>query len=331
MAAEALSSFSQDNYQNLGFDLSLLSPGDFSNVVKGIETYAKSQISSLTFSLDLFHEYCPDAYPVHKPSQPCPRSDACLPIELTQSAYFTDHGTVQTLLDLLSRVLPESIALFTVGFRHFLFGESSLQFPSVFSQWHSIRDLSFSGCDLGDLGFAALCDSLKHPGLISLTCESCGLTNASVEPLVSLLQFNSILRGGGRYGSASLSKLNLRDNLFTSLLLMECRDHLVNLTLLDIRNNGRMAQTVVTAARRSNPRLHIRSTTPDPKRHVNDDEIVLDRDVRIGGPGAQQFVDVLFRVCDAGSRLEQRERAKRKKRKSVAVLRNVRLCPFEAW
>jgi hypothetical protein len=64
---------------------------------------------------------------------------------------------------------------------------------------------------------------------------------------------------------------------------------------------------------------------------VNDDEIVIDRDARICGSGAQQFVDALFRVCDAGSRLEQRERVKRKKRKSVPVLSSVRLCQFGAW
>jgi hypothetical protein len=136
MFTEGLSLFSYDDHWNLGFNLSNLSPGDFSNVLKGIETCAKNQISSLIFSFDLFHEYRPGAYSIHKPSQPRPRSDAWRPIELTQSAYFTDRGTVQTLLDLLSRVLPESIALFTVGFRYFLFGKSSLQFPSVFSQWH---------------------------------------------------------------------------------------------------------------------------------------------------------------------------------------------------
>jgi hypothetical protein len=70
---------------------------------------------------------------------------------------------------------------------------------------------------------------------------------------------------------------------------------------------------------------------PDPKSKVNHNELVIDCGARIGGPGAQQFVDALFRMCDAGSRLEQRERAKRKNRKSVAVLSNVRLCPFEAW
>ena len=279
LSKEQLVKLSQGDGQNLIYDLSRMKPRDFIPIMKALKNYAKSHIFNLTFALDYYYQYCQAEYPFLKKSTKAKhKGEQVIPFTLSHSAYYERKDTVSVLVSTLEQILPKSITLFTLNFSSMLFGNAFTRLARAISQAHSLRTLTFVNCDLRDSGFAVLAEALQAPGITSLMCQRCGLTDASVAPLTDLLKFQLMSQRKGEHDmqhgadGTSLAKLDLRDNDFSSKLLASISDFLADLriNLIDIRNNQPIDPKLVIELQKSCPHTEIR---------VSDDKDGLRRSV----------------------------------------------------
>lgn len=268
LTKEELIMYSLGNSDDLIYDMSRIQTRDFAMIMNAIEKYAKGHLFSLMFTTDMYYEYRRSEYPFmkRKDKRTTKGSDpAVAPFTLTHSAYCEDRRAISTLISVLGEVLPKSATLGTLGFRALLFGPQFRQLSRAVSLGNSLRVLSFENCDIRDNGFALLCDAMKRPGITSLTCQGCGLSDTSIVPLCDLLRFQvSLQRKSDKEKRVCaegncLAKLDLRDNEFTSRLLIELSDILSDLRMtdLDVRNNGEMDENVLEDLRRTVPHVKI--------------------------------------------------------------------------
>lgn len=279
LSKEQLVKLSQGDGQNLIYDLSRMKPRDFIPIMKALKNYAKSHIFNLTFALDYYYQYCQAEYPFLKKSTKAKhKGEQVIPFTLSHSAYYERKDTVSVLVSTLEQILPKSITLFTLNFSSMLFGNAFTRLARAISQAHSLRTLTFVNCDLRDSGFAVLAEALQTPGITSLMCQRCGLTDASVAPLTDLLKFQLMSQRKAEHDmqhgadGTSLAKLDLRDNDFSSKLLASIADFLADLriNLIDIRNNQPIDPKLVVELQKSCPHTEIR---------VSDDKDGLRRSV----------------------------------------------------
>ena len=65
---EDIVSLSEGDNQNLIYDISQMDPRVFFPLIKGIQKYSQNHITSLTFTLDHYYNYCWMEYPNLKPN-----------------------------------------------------------------------------------------------------------------------------------------------------------------------------------------------------------------------------------------------------------------------
>jgi hypothetical protein len=339
LSRKRLSSLSRGDDQDLVFDISRIEPRDFLPLITAIAHYSKNQIFSLTFTLDLYYEYCKNEYQWMKNAST--QNNSKIPSALEHSAFFENPTSLQALTRMLCAVLPESVTLFTLNFRSILFGRTFSSFAPVFLTSHSLRSLSFVTCDLRDEGFALLARSLHRPGLNSLCCRQCGLTDQSIFPIVGLLLFYASLhhRSVRSHGleSPCLTSLDLQDNDFSTQLLLDIDDCLTTLpiSLVDLRNNQEFDATRLREIQEAHPRTDIRANVsekppPKPCASHRGKEIVLAPGLKIGGDDAGRFVEMVSDLLGMTKKLYEVKTSRKVggHRRRVRTVSNPRLCPF---
>ncbi|OHT13254.1 hypothetical protein TRFO_16709 [Tritrichomonas foetus] len=328
---EDLAGLSLGDSQNLVYDISRLNPRDFIPIVQAIERYGKNHIFSLTFTLDYYYEYCWSEYPNLKSKGIRKRHrKQLMPFTLANSAYKKIPNTIHQLMTMLGDLLPSTITLNTLKFRSILFNQRDKdRLFSAISGNTSIRKLCFTNCNLNDEGFSLLVKCLKHPGVTTLECRQCGLSDHSVGAVSELLTYHMLLQlkaekdDDNYLKSVCLRALDLRDNMFSTRLLPAISDTLCDLPicLVDLRNNADFDERILSNMRRSSPHVEIRTgldkTTFEPNAKKTNDqsidetksetenavEIELSPDVRIKGSRAKEFVNYLEKIIKLSEEL----------------------------
>ena len=339
---EELASLSKGDSQNLVYDISQMDPRDFFPLIRSIQRYGQKHIFSLTFTLDHYYDYCWIEYPNLKTKSTKRRhKHKLIPFTLANSAYRKIPNTIRHIITMLSKVLSESSTLSSLRFRSVIFNQrdKELLFQSL-SGNSSLRRLYFENVNINDEGFGLLIKCLKHPGVTTIECRQCGLTDMSSLNINQFLNYHMLLQLKGEKDddhflkSVCLRSIDLRDNLFSTKLLLEIADILADLpiSLIDLRNNNQFDERIVSSIRRSAPHVEIRigsdrSTFAPSKRRSgkqsgsetrsnsdtefdttetegeNVEVIELSPDIRIKGSRAKEFVKSLEEIIKLGEEL----------------------------
>lgn len=340
---EELASLSKGDSQNLVYDISQMDPRDFFPLIRSIQRYGQKHIFSLTFTLDHYYDYCWIEYPNLKTKSTKRRhKNKLIPFTLANSAYRKIPNTIRQIITMLTKVLSESSTLSTLKFRSVIFNQRDKEqlFQSL-SGNSSLRRLYFENVNLNDEGFGMLMKCLKHPGVTTIECRQCGLSDMSALNINQFLNYHMLLQLKGEKDddhflkSVCLRSIDLRDNLFSTKLLLEIADILVDLpiSLIDLRNNNQFDERIVSNIRRSAPHVEIRigsdrsTFAPSKKRSgkqsssetrsnsdtdfdtttetetENTEVIELSPDIRIKGSRAREFVNSLEEIIKLGEEL----------------------------
>ena len=323
---EDLLSFSQGDSQNLVYDISRLNPRDFLPLIQGVERYGHNHLFSLTFTLDYYYEYCWIEYPNLKTNTIKKKQvKNLIPFTLANSAYKKIPNSIHMLTSMFTRLLPITITLSTLKFRSILFSQRDKdRLFSSLNRNSSVRKLCFENVNLGDDGFANLVNSIKHPGITTLECRQCGLTDDSVSAVSEFLTYHMLLQLKAEKDDDNYLKLvclrtlDFRDNSFTTKLLSAITDILCDLpiSLIDLRNNSDFDEKLLSSMRRTSPHCEIRTgldkntlskknndQLDDKSEMENGEEIELLPDVRIKGNRAKEFVSCLEKIITLGEEL----------------------------
>lgn len=271
-------SITQNDDKRLCFDFSRLDKKVFFPVLAGIEEFGICNVESLTICLDLYYESCKSDFPSLKPTKP-KQSKEIEPAILVESAFRQVPKAMTHILSMLERVLKSTISLNTIEFKSMIFTDDELSLiGSAISANTTLTTISFNNVPMFDKGFYILSRSFRRQGISEVKCRQCGLTDASIDSVKSLLAYNvsvqretewcASLELDGAVSTICMKRMDLSGNLFTISLLSQIADSLADIpmTLLDLTENQPMSEKQVNAIRKTLPHMNIRVNDGKPKR-----------------------------------------------------------------
>lgn len=241
---------------------------------------------------------------------------------------------------MICQVLSNNSSLTTLKFRSIIFSpKDKEQLINSLSSNTTLRKLYFENINLNDESFTMLMKSVKHPGITSIECRQCGLTDLSIPPIKDYLNYHRMIqlkaeKDNDHYlRSVCLHSLDFRDNSFSTRLIAEISDILADipLYLIDLRNNLEFDERFLSNMRRSAPHVEIRTgidrssiksksrkdensksttITASNENDMNENDenyeiIELSPDIRIEGPRAREFVNYLEQINALGEELRR--------------------------
>lgn len=282
LTKEQLAQYSQRTDQNLEFDLSRIPAKDFDLILNAIARYSKKHIVSLTFTLNFYFENYKGEYPnlnLDSDRIKVPRNVKMEPVILTESAYRKNPSIIDKLLNCLYMILPDAEMMRTLVFKAMILNKSQIEkIGESLNKNTSIKTVAFENCTLYDQGFSIIARSIKHLGITSFICRSCGVTDNSISTVKSLLSYHisiqkeaewkASLEIDGTVSIICMTSVDLQNNLFSVRLLLELGDVLpdIPLTLLDIRGNQHIDEKIAMNMRRTVPHVDIKINSSQPKR-----------------------------------------------------------------
>jgi hypothetical protein len=256
---------------NYAFDFSRVSGNDFELVLKVLVKSGKTQIRSLTFSLDMYSKMKKSDYPMAKFSKN-QNSKMKLSAEILQnSAFKKNPNTMHSLLLSLSHILPKTEFLTSLNLKALLLKSEQLEELSLLlKKCTTLQVLTLESIPIYDINFPPIAAAVKKQGLVEFHCVGCGLSDKSTADIKSILNFHlSIQREAdwqasleldGFSQSICLKVLDLRRNNFTQAILSELDDILrdIPLTELDLSNNYPIDERFFMRAQKNLPHLNIK-------------------------------------------------------------------------
>ncbi|OHT06889.1 hypothetical protein TRFO_24993 [Tritrichomonas foetus] len=258
------------------YDFSRIHRKEYSMILTALKKYGIKHLTKLGFSLDLYYESYKSEFPSLRQQEGTkvirsvkPRVE---PSILSESAYRKIPNAVDLLLDALDYILANSITMESLTFRSFQLTKAQIErLSNSIEKNSSLTSLTFDNVTLFDEGFSILVRRLHRPGLKALHFKNCGLTDASIDFIKSILHYHVSLQREAEWKASleidgivdtiCLTTLDVQYNLFSVRLLMEIADILADmpLTLLDIRNNQPMDEQIASNIRKNIPHVCIKT------------------------------------------------------------------------
>lgn len=323
LSRQELCALSINDRQNLMYDISRMQKNQLDPILNAVKKYGTKHLHNLTFTLDLYYEYFKSEFPQMKDrsSRIQQTSIKVEPFTLENSAYRKKPHAITSLIYTLSAILPKSSSLRILCMKSMLLNGVHIQkLCDSVSLCTSLHVLTFNNVTLFDEGFTILCHALQNSSVTSLTCQSCGLTDASIGPLRDLLSYKATAqRKSGKLvdRSTELSAINLKDNSFSTRILLDIGTYLTDLpiTLFDVSDNHTIDVQVASNLRRSAPHVELVINSQKSKassrkgkkkkaKQIKSPEVVLGPNLKIKGEKSIEFFKYIKDICNLAEQLD---------------------------
>lgn len=269
--------------KSVDFDLSRISSDQLATLFNTLEEKGIKELTSIALNFDLLKKTkAEDDFKMNSKAETrTSKSRMSKPYALEQSAVGRRKNLTRDIAQSLEKIISESNTLLKIQLRSIMFNQNDLSY--IFRSLtvaHSLRSFHLNDIPLGDDGFELLCRSLKHELVMDLQCRNCGLTDASAHNLQSLISYHVSLQSEKQWKESlavkataqivCLTKIDLRDNEFSYNLIRVIHDSLLDLpiTLLDLRGNIGITESVVAPLQQEMPYTEIRTGISQPLKQV---------------------------------------------------------------
>lgn len=271
--------------KTVDFDLSRISFDQINPLISTLEYRGINELTSISLNFNLLKrtKARDNSRMQSKSETRTSKSRITQPYALEMSAVGRRKNLTQDISCTLFKIISESNSLLKLNLRSIPFAQQDYSVIfNAFQRAHSLRSLHLYDLQLGDEGFEVLCRCLKCELINDLQCRKCRLTDLSAKSLKSLISYHVSLQSEiqwreslGSKGSAPLiclTKIDLRDNEFSYILIKTIHDDILDLPLsvLDLRGNIGITDTVICHLQEEIPYAEIKTgVTPPVKKKKN--------------------------------------------------------------
>lgn len=306
--------FSKEGNGSYVFDFSRIRDDDFKSILYTIVKNCENDITSITFSLDLFYETYKSDLSVPAFSQKPREKEIFEPVSLETSAFRKCKKFVQALIIAIKFIFKKARNLKNFIFKSFYLPKHELiSLITSLESMSQIESLSFVNTPLYEDPFRIAVSVLKNKKLSEIHFNQCGLTDSSIDDIRSILNSN-IMSQKQHEEEARLNEesikvrgiqlVDLRNNEFSYRIISGLCDLFQSLPCLtlDLRENQNIDSQIIRNIQRSLPQIHIIANNMKmPKRtntNCQEDVVVIDKDLKIVGKRAKEFYEAFSRVIE---------------------------------